>query len=45
MRGRKAFATTPESWLNLQQQYDLWAAKKYKLPKIKVFIHAHSHAH
>ena len=34
----KAFSTTPESWLNLQQQYDLWVAKNtYKLPKIKVF--------
>ena len=23
-----AFDTTPESWLNQQTQYDLWAAKK-----------------
>lgn len=37
----KAFSTTPESWLNLQQQYDLWKAKKtFKLPKIKVFMRA-----
>lgn len=40
----KAFATTPESWLNLQQQYDLWATrKKHKLQKIKIFVHAHAH--
>lgn len=43
----KAFSTTPESWLNLQQQYDLWIAKrKYKAQKIKVFIHSvDNHAH
>lgn len=35
----KAFSTTPESWLNLQQQYDLWNIKKtHKLSKIKVFM-------
>jgi len=35
----KAFSTTPESWLNLQQQYDLWNARKIQqLRKIKVFI-------
>jgi len=25
-----AFETSPESWLNQQTQYDLWAAKKAK---------------
>lgn len=25
-----AFETSPESWLNQQTQYDLWAAKKTK---------------
>ena len=25
-----AFDTSPESWLNQQTQYDLWAAQKYK---------------
>lgn len=40
IRLAKAFATSPESWLNLQQQYDLWKEKKKgKRPKIKVFIH------
>ena len=39
IRLAKAFATTPESWLNLQQQYDLWKEeKKRKRPKIKVFV-------
>jgi addiction module HigA family antidote len=39
IRLSKAFATTPESWLNLQQQYDLWKEeKKHKRPKIKVFV-------
>ncbi len=28
LRLAKAFNTTPESWLNLQIQYDLWQAKK-----------------
>ena len=23
----RAFGTTPESWLNMQQQYDLWLTK------------------
>ena len=45
IRLAKAFATTPESWLNLQQQYDLWYARKHqKISKIKVFVsHAASH--
>ena len=39
LRLAKAFSTTPESWLNLQQQYDLWKAKKErKRARIKVFI-------
>lgn len=39
IRLSKAFATTAESWLNLQQQYDLWKEeKKHKRPKIKVFV-------
>ena len=43
IRLAKAFSTTPESWLNLQQQYDIWKMKKtHKFPKIKVFIHSHA---
>ncbi len=34
-----AFSTTPESWLNLQQQFDLWKEeKKHKKLKVTVFI-------
>ena len=28
LRLSKAFKTSPEFWLNIQQQYDLWQAKK-----------------
>ncbi len=28
LRLSKAFRTTPEFWLNLQQQYDLWHTKQ-----------------
>ncbi len=45
IRLAKAFATTPESWLNLQQQYDLWIEEKHKRPKIKVFIRQSSTPH
>jgi antitoxin HigA-1 len=39
IRLAKAFSTTPESWLNLQQQYDIWVAQQqHKHYKIKVFI-------
>jgi addiction module HigA family antidote len=29
LRLSKAFKTTPELWLNLQQNYDLWQASHY----------------
>ena len=36
LRLSKAFNTTPELWLNMQQKYDLWdAEKKVELGKIK----------
>lgn len=42
----KAFSTTPESWMNLQQQYDLWEAnKKNNKCKIKIFITSNHHAY
>lgn len=35
----KAFDTTPEYWLNMQQNYDLWEAKKkIKLNTVKVLL-------
>ncbi len=30
IRLSKAFDTTPEYWMNLQQQYDLWKARQNK---------------
>lgn len=43
IRLAKAFSTTPESWLNLQQQYDIWVAKKKQNKfKIKAFLTSES---
>jgi addiction module HigA family antidote len=42
MRLAKAFDTSPESWLNMQQQYDLWKNRDFNSNiTIKSFI-AHS---
>jgi antitoxin HigA-1 len=42
IRLAKAFSTTPESWLNLQQQYDIWEARKKRDKcRIKAFILPH----
>jgi antitoxin HigA-1 len=43
IRLARAFTTTPESWLNLQQQYDIWMAQKdcnHRKIKIRVFFSA-----
>ncbi len=41
LRLSKAFGTTPELWLNMQQNYDLWRAKKrMRLSKVKVLFEA-----
>jgi addiction module HigA family antidote len=38
LRLAKAFATTPELWLNMQRNYDLWnAGQKVKLSQVKIF--------
>ena len=37
----KAFGTTPELWLNMQQNHDLWKARrKTRLSKVKVLFEA-----
>ena len=37
LRLAKAFGTTPELWLNMQHNYDLWLArKKTNLSKVRV---------
>ena len=39
LRLSKAFGTTPELWLNMQQHYNLWQArKKTKLGRVKVLF-------
>jgi len=39
LRLSKAFGTTPELWLNMQQNFDLWKArKKTRLSKVKVLF-------
>lgn len=41
----KAFGRTPESWMQMQTNYDLWKAKKRtNLNRVNV-IYAHAHAH
>lgn len=30
--------TTPQLWLNMQQQYDLWQVQQKPLPTIKPFV-------
>ena len=39
LRLSKSFGTSPELWLNMQQHYDLWQArKKTKLGQVKVLF-------
>ena len=39
LRLSKAFGTTPELWLNMQQNFDLWKARrKIGLSKVKVLF-------
>ena len=39
LRLSKAFNTTPELWLNLQQNYDLWREqKRVRLSGVKVLV-------
>ena len=41
LRLSKAFDTTPELWLNMQQKYDLAKAKKrIRLSKVKTLFHS-----
>ncbi len=40
LRLGKAFNTTPELWLNMQRNYDLWHAGL--LIRIKLFLHSKS---
>jgi addiction module HigA family antidote len=35
-----ALGTTPELWMNMQSQYDLWRARRGRQPAVKRFRHA-----
>jgi plasmid maintenance system antidote protein VapI len=35
LRLAAALGTTPELWMNMQSQYDLWLAKKRKQPTVQ----------
>ena len=37
LRLSAALGTSPEFWLKMQMQYDLWRARKAKLPKVRRF--------
>ena len=39
LRLSAALGTAPEFWLKMQLQYDLWQARKTRLPKIQPFPH------
>lgn len=39
LRLSAALRTSPEFWLKMQMQYDLWHAQKTKQPKIRPFPH------
>ena len=39
LRLSAALNTSPEFWLKMQMQYDLWQAQKAKRPKIRLFPH------
>ena len=39
LRLAAALGTSPEFWLKMQMQYDLWHAQKNKQPKIRPFPH------
>ena len=34
-----ALGTTPELWMNMQSQYDLWRAKQTRQPAVRRFEH------
>ncbi|MFZ0707762.1 MAG: HigA family addiction module antitoxin [Candidatus Korobacteraceae bacterium] len=39
LRLSAALGTSPEFWLKMQMQYDLWRAQKTKRPKVRPFPH------
>lgn len=39
LRLSAALATSPELWMNMQAQYDLWQAKRGRQPSVRRFPH------
>ena len=39
LRLSAALGTSPELWMNMQSQYDLWHAKKGRQPAVRRFPH------
>jgi addiction module HigA family antidote len=39
LRLAAALGTSPELWMNMQSQYDLWQAKREKHPAVRRFRH------
>jgi len=39
LRLSAALGTSPEFWLKMQLQYDLWQARKSKTPRVRPFPH------
>ena len=39
LRLAAALGTSPEFWLKMQLQYDLWQARRAKMPKVRRFPH------
>ncbi len=40
LRLGEALGTSPELWMNMQSQYDLWQARRQKRPIIRRFGHS-----
>ncbi len=39
LRLAAALGTSPELWMNMQSQYDLWRARKARQPVVRKFAH------
>jgi addiction module HigA family antidote len=40
LRLAAALGTSPELWMNMQSQYDLWQARRGRQPAVRRFAHA-----
>ena len=45
LRLAAAFGTSPELWMNMQSQYDLWQAMREKRPVVRPFPHVPADLH